>query len=113
MRIRLPKVNKSEVKTYKQTVVNAVILVVVLFLFLYVAIQISENFSTKVSTQRTQMVTDVTYSYFDGCIFKNGEVLTASADIVHYLLPDGAKVGVGQAYAEIYSGTAISKGERA
>ena len=113
MRIRLPRRDKNKVRTYKQTVVNAVILVVVLFLFLYVAIQISENFSTKVSTQRTQMVIDITYSYFDGCIFKNGEVLTASADIVHYLLPDGAKIGVGQAYAEIYSGTAIPEGERA
>jgi len=105
--------NKNEAKTYKQTVVNAVILVVVLFLFLYVAIQISQSFSTQVSTQRTQMVTDVAYSYFDGCIFKSSETLTASCDIVHYLLPDGAKVGVGQAYAEVYTDTSIPEGERA
>lgn len=113
MRIKLRGQDKNEVKTYKQTVVNAVILVVVLALCLYVAIQISQNFSTQVSTQRTQMVTDVTYSYFDGCIFKDGEIITASCDIVHYLVPDGAKVGVGQAYAEIYSGTSIPEGERA
>ena len=112
MRIRLPRRDKNKVRTYKQTVVNAVILVVVLSMFLYVAIQISHNFSTQVSTQRTQAVTDVSYSFLDGCVLKNSEVLTASGDIVHYLVPDGAKVGVGQAYAEIYSDTSIPKGER-
>lgn len=113
MRIRLPRREKNKVKTYKQTVVNAVILVVILSVFLYVAIQISQNFSTQVSTQRTQMITDVAYAYLDGCIFKDGAVLTVSGDIVHYLVPDGAKVGVGQAYAEVYSSTSISAGDRA
>ncbi len=112
MRIRLPRRDKSRVKTYKQTVVNAVILVVVLSAFLYVAVQISHNFSTQVSTQRTQTVTDVSYTFLEGCVFKDGEALTASGDIVHYLVPDGAKVGVGQAYAEVYSGTSIPSGER-
>ena len=59
MKVRLPKREKADVKTYNQAVVNAVILVVVLSLFLYVAIQISRNFSDKVSTQRTQKITDV------------------------------------------------------
>lgn len=113
MRIRFPRREKNKVKTYKQTVVNAVILVVILSVFLYVAIQISQNFSTQVSTQRTQMVTDVAYAYLDGCIFKDSSLLNVSGDIVHYLVPDGAKIGVGQAYAEVYSGTAISEGERA
>ena len=113
MRFKLPRREKTKVKTYKQTVVNAVILVVVLALLAYVAIQISQNFSTQVSTLRTQMVTDLTYSYFDGCIFKDGETLTATADIVHYLVPDGAKVGVGQPFAEVYSGTSIAPSERA
>ena len=108
----MPRRDKNRVKTYKQTVVNAVILVVVLSMLLYVAIQISHNFSTQVSTQRTQAVTDVSYSFLDGCVLKNSEVLTASGDIVHYLVPDGAKVGVGQAYAEIYSDTSIPKGDR-
>jgi len=112
VRIRLPRRDKNKVRTYKQTVVNAVILVVVLAMLLYVAIQLSQNFSTQVSTQRTQMVTDVTYSYFDGCIFKDSEVLYADGDIVHYLVPDGAKVGVGQAYAEVYSNTSIPKDRR-
>lgn len=113
MRIRLPRRDKSRVKTYKQTVVNAVILVVVLSLFAYVAIQLLQNFSTQVSTQRTQMVTDVTYAFFDGCIFKDGDALSSQGDIVHYLVPDGAKVGVGQAYAEVYSGTSVPADERA
>ncbi len=113
MRIRLPRREKNKAKTYKQTVVNAVILVVILSLFLYIAIQLSHNFSAQVSTQRTQKFTDVTHSYLEGCIFKDGEVLSSDGDIVHYLVPNGAKVGVGQAYAEIFSGTAIPEGERA
>lgn len=112
MRIGKPWRKKKEVKTYKQTVVNAVILVVVLSLLLYVAIQLSYNLSEQVSTQRTQKVTDITYSYFEGCIFKDGEVLSEGGDVVHYLVPDGAKVGVGQAYAEVYSGTSLSPDER-
>jgi len=112
VRIGKPWRQKNEVKTYKQTVVNAVILVVVLSLFLYVAIQLSYSLSEQVSTQRTQKVTDITYSYFEGCIFKDGEVLSAGGDVVHYLVPDGTKVGVGQAYAEVYSGTSLSPDER-
>ncbi len=112
VKLGIPKQKKDQVKTYKQTVVNAVILVVVLFLFLYVAIQLSRNFSAQVSTQRTQKVTDVSYTYFEGCIFKDSAALSADGDIIHYLVSDGEKVGVGQAYAEIYSGTSIAESER-
>ncbi len=113
MKIGLPRRNKTEVKAYKQTVVNAVILVVVLMLFLYVAIQISKSFSTKVSTQRTQTVTDTAYIYLDGYIFKDSAAVTASGDIVHYLVSDGEKVGVGQVYAEVFSDSPLSGNERA
>ena len=112
MKVRLPKRKKAEVKTYNQAVVNAVILVVVLSLFLYAAIQISRNFSDKVSTQRTQKITDVTYSYLEGYIFKDSAALTFDGDIIHYLVADGEKVGVGQAYAEVFSGTALDETAR-
>lgn len=112
MKVRLPKKEKAEVKTYNQAVVNSVILVVVLSMFLYVAIQISRNFSDKVSTQRTQKITDVTYSYLDGYIFTDGAALSFDGDIIHYLVADGEKVGVGQAYAEIYSDTALGEAAR-
>ncbi len=108
----MPKKDKTEVKTYKQAVVNAVILVVVLSLFLYVAIQLSRNFSGQVSTQRTQTVTDVNYTYLDGYVFKDSETLDENGDIIHYLVSNGEKVGVGQAYAEIYSGTDIEPSAR-
>ncbi len=107
----MPKHNKQEVKTYKQTVVNAVILVVILILFLYVVIQISRSFSVQVSTQRTQKVTDITYSHLDGVIFKDSKTLSFDGDIVHYLANDGEKIGVGQAYAEIFFDTSLSKSE--
>ncbi len=111
MRPRIPRREKTMVRTYRQTAVNAVIVVVVLLLFVYVLIQFSRNFSSQVSTQRTQTVTDVTYSYLEGFVFTDGELLTEDGDIVHYLIPDGEKVGVGQAYAEIFSGTGLSAEE--
>ena len=112
MKVRLPKREKADVKTYNQAVVNAVILVVVLSLFLYVAIQISRNFSDKVSTQRTQKITDVTYSYLEGYIFKDSAALSFDGEIIPYLVADGEKVGVGQAYAEVFSGTALDETAR-
>ncbi len=112
VKVRLPVRNKTEVRTYKQTVVNAVILVVVIALFLYVAIQISQSFSTKVSTQRTQTVTDTVYTYLDGYIFKDSAQVKADGDVIHYLVGDGEKVGVGQAYAEVYTGSPLSPDER-
>ncbi len=111
MKPRLSKQEKTRSKTYRQTAVNAVIVVVVLLLFLYVFVQLSRNFSSRVSTQRTQIVTDVTYSYLSGFVFTDSEALRAGGDIVHYLVSDGEKVGVGQAYAEIYSQTGLSSDE--
>ncbi len=111
MRAGIPKRQKTEVKTYSRTVVNTVILVVILSLFLYVAIQISRGFSSQVSTVRTQKITDVTYSFLEGVIFTDGEMLREDGEIVHYLAKNGEKIGVGQAYAEIYSSSSLSKDE--
>ncbi len=112
MRSGIFKRKRAAIKTYRQTVVNTVILVVILSMFLYVAIQLSRGFSLQVSTVRTQKITDVTYSYLDGVIFKDGEMLREEGEIVHYLAKNGEKIGVGQAYAEIYSSTSLSKDER-
>ncbi len=111
VRPRISKQEKTKVKIYRQTAVNAVIVGVVLLLFVYVVIQLSRNFSSQISTQRTQTVTDVTYSYLDGFIFTDSEVLTCEGDIIHYLVSDGEKVGVGQAYAEVYSGSGLTDAE--
>ena len=114
MRPRISKHKEKEVKTYSQAAVNAVIVVVVLLLFLYIGIQFSRSFSSRVSTQRTQISTGVTYSYLDGYIFKDGELLTFDGgDVIHYLVSDGEKVGVGQAYAEVYSNTSLSADDKA
>ncbi len=112
MKVKIPNQKKTGVKTYKQTVINTVILVVVLALCLYVAIQLSRNFSTQVSTQRTQIFTDISYAYIDGYIFTNAEAVSMKADIVHYKVRDGEKVGMGQEYAEIYSETGMSASEK-
>ncbi len=109
---RARRKRNDKVKTYEQTVVNAVILVVVLVLFLYVTIQLFSSASSQVSTQRTQLFTDVTYYHLEGVIFKDSETLSSSGDIVRYLAANGEKIGVGQAYAEVYSDVAIPENER-
>ena len=112
VRLRMSNRKKPKVKTYRRAAVNAAIVAVVLLLFVYVGIQLSRNFSSQVSTQRTQKVTDVTYAYLDGYIFTDSEVLTSDSGIVHYLVSDGEKVGVGQAYAELYPGSGLAEDER-
>ena len=81
--------NKTKVRTYKQTAVNAVIIALVLFLFLFLAIQFSRNFSTKISTQRTQTVTDSEYAYLNGYIFRDEETVVMDGDVAHKLFQNG------------------------
>ena len=100
---------RKEARAYKQSVVNAVILVIILVLFLYLGIQLSNGFSMKVSTQRTQKVTDSTYVHLDGYIFREDAVLELPADVVHYTVGDGDKVGVGQVYAETFTDTGLGQ----
>ena len=95
---------KKRVHTYKQSVVNAVVLVAVILLFVYVLYQIPGGFSTKVSTQRTQKVTESEYTYFDGYVFRNESVLTVDGvAIVDRLVADGERLGVGKHFANVYS----------
>ena len=94
---------KREVKTYKQAVVNAVILVAILCIFLYLGVQFSRNFSTQVSTQRTQVVTDSEYVSLSGYVFRDETLCRQSTTgVVDYLVADGEKVSVGMAYADFY-----------
>jgi hypothetical protein len=86
----------------KQSVVNILVLVAVLALLLYVTLQLFGRSSTMVSTQRAQVVTDVAYTYGKGYIFRDETVVFADDGIVDYLAPDGARIGVGQAYADVY-----------
>ena len=102
---------KVGTKRYDQKVVNTIILVIVLALLVYLGIQISRGFSSKVSTQRTQIATESGYAYLDGCIFRNDIPVTESGDVVYYTVQNGEKVGVGQTYAVIYSNTGLSADE--
>lgn len=98
-------------RVYKQTVVNAVILVVIVALFIYLGIQLSSGFSLRVSTQRTQKVTDSNYAHLTGYIFRDDTTIYSDADVVCYAVRDGEKVGVGQTYAEVFSNTGLSDAE--
>ena len=94
---------KREVKTYKQAVVNAVILIAILGVLLYLGIQFSRNFSIQVSTQRTQVVTDSEHVSLSGYIFRDETLCRQSTTgVADYLVDDGEKVSVGMAYADFY-----------
>ncbi len=95
---------RKAIKEYKQAVINAVILAVILVLFIYLGVQLSRNFSTTVSTQRTQLVTDREYISLSGYVFRDETVVNTDGEngIVDYRMPDGAKVGVDQTYAVFY-----------
>lgn len=94
---------KRTQKTYKQSWVNAIILALVLILFLYVGVQFSKNFSTKVSTQRAQQITDVEYLSLTGYVFRNESPIYGPGEGVYdYPLDEGGKVGADQTYATYY-----------
>ncbi len=99
---------RAGVKRYDQNIVSAVILALILAMLLYLGIQISRGFYSKVSTQRTQTVTESEYAYLDGCIFRDDSVISADGDIVYYTVQNGNKVGVGQTWAEVFSDTGLS-----
>ncbi len=104
---------KKATKGFSQKTVNIIILCLVLCLFAYAGIQLSRNLAPdKVSTQRTQTVTDSTYAYLDGYIFRD-EVRVSANGVVDYLVRDGEKVGVGGSFAEVYSAGAMKSEERA
>ncbi len=102
---------RARVKGYNQNIVSAVILALILAMLLYLGIQISRGFYSKVSTQRTQTVTESEYAYLDGCIFRDDSVISADGDIVYYTVQNGDKVGVGQVFAEVFSSTGLSDSE--
>ena len=90
-------------KTYKQSAVNTAILVLILILFVYMGAQFSNNFSTMLSTQRTQEITDVEYLHLRGYVFRyEAPIARPGEGVCDYLLEDGAKVGVDQTYATFY-----------
>lgn len=99
-------------RRYKQSVVNGVILVAVFALFIYFALQLSNGFSTSLSTQRTQIVTDTDYVYLDGFVFRDETVAAqTSAGVCDYLVADGERVGVHQPYATFYAMSGESAGK--
>ena len=103
---------KKSVRIYKQAVVNTVILAVILGLFLYLGIQFSRNFSSSVSTQRTQVFTDTKYASFEGYIFRDESVSENShRGIIDYLVDNGERVGVNRQYAVFYPAEHLSDSE--
>lgn len=112
MRIWNSIVKKAKTITLKQAVVNTVILVLLLATFVYVTVQLTQGISTRVSTQRTQKVTESQYVFLEGHVFKNETLIKHNADVVYYTVGDGEKVGVNQVYAELYTETSLSEEQR-
>ena len=97
----------------KQSVVNVAVLLVVIALLVYVCVQIFGNVgSTALSTQRTQSITDNSFVYLNGYIFRDeGVIYCDSGTVIDYIAQDGAKIGVGQAIADLYRPVGFSKSE--
>ncbi len=101
---------KKKIKI-KQSVINTVVIIAVISLLLYVAIQLFGGSSAMVSTQKTQVVTDTDHAYGRGYIFKDETVIVNFNGVVNRLVPDGARVRVGNKYAELYSATGLDGDE--
>lgn len=94
----------KRIKIHKQETVNTLILVVILCFFLYLGIQFSRNFSTTVSTQRTQTVTETHSIHLTGYVFKDETLLEKSTPgVTDYLTANGEKLSVGMPFAEFYA----------
>ena len=95
----------------KQSVINAVVITAVISLLIYVVLQLFGSAPVMVSTQKTQVVTDTDYVYGRGYIFKDESVILCDSGVVNRLVSDGARVRVGSAYAELYSGNGLDNNQ--
>ena len=88
---------------FNQTAVNVTVLVVIAVLFLYLGVQLSRGFSSTVTTQRTQTITDVEYLHARGYVFKSENVIERPyGGVCHYLTEDGQRVRADQSYVTYY-----------
>lgn len=95
----------------KQSVINTVVIIAVIILLLYVVLQLFGSHSLMVSTQKTQVVNDIDYAYGRGYVFKDETVILGSHGVVNRLVPDGARVRVGNKYAEVYSAEGLDEND--
>lgn len=97
---------KLSVKSIKlnQTVVNTIVIVVICSLFVYFGVQLSRGFFNSVTTQRTQVITDVDYLHLRGYVFRSESVIERPGEgVCHYLVEDGQRVRKDQEYYTFYS----------
>ena len=94
---------KKELRRYSQAAVNTVILVLLLAIFVYLGGQFSRNFSSTVSTLRTQAVTDSSYVYLKGYVFRDESPMTFDQKgVLDAAVEDGSRIGVDQKYGAFY-----------
>ena len=94
---------KKEIRRYSQAAVNTVILALLLAVFVYMGVQFSRNFSSTVTTLRTQTVTDSSYVYLKGYVFRDETPLTfEGTGVIDMPSEDGSRVGVDQKYGVYY-----------
>ena len=97
-----------------QTVINSIILVLILGLFLYLGVQLLGGFSSSVTTQRTQTITDVDYLHLRGYVFRSESVIERPyGGVCHYLVGDGQRVGKDQSFATYYQTSNDAAGKQA
>lgn len=102
---------KKEIRRFSQAAVNTVILVLLLAIFVYLGVQFSRNFSSTVSTLRTQTVTDSSYVYLKGYVFRDESPMTFDQKgVLDVVCEDGARIGVDQTYGVFYPMPSASDG---
>ena len=94
---------KKRTLKLNQTVVNVIILVLIGILFVYFGVQFSKGFSNSITTQRTQVITDVDYLHLRGYVFRSETVIERPGEgVCHYLVEDGQRVRKDQSYVTYY-----------
>lgn len=100
---------KKEIRRFSQAAVNTVILVLLLAIFVYLGVQFSRNFSATVSTLRTQTVTDSSYVYLKGYVFRDETPLTfGEKGVLDTTIRDGSRIGVNQKYGVFYPTSSLN-----
>lgn len=88
---------------FNQTAVNVTVLVLIAVLFIYLGVQLTRGFSNAVSTQRTQVITDVDQLHVRGYVFKSETVMERPYEgVCHYLTEDGQRIRAEQDYLTYY-----------
>lgn len=90
-------------RVYRQSAVNVAVLFLVILLAVYLAVQLFGNGGARVTTLRTQTVTETEYAYLKGYVFRDESVICVpESGVVERLAYNGERIGTGHEFARFY-----------